>query len=174
AGVHGVGVDKLPEDCLRVRWARWQVGVAVAAGNPRSVTGLVDLARPDLCWVRRDPATALARLYDTASADLHVSVRWSAVVAVDHLQAAEMVATGAADAALTTAWAARQWGLAFLPVEEHTFDLWLPVQLIANPVVSRWLDLLQSPGLRRQLASWWGYDVTHLGEVSEHEVVDHA
>ncbi|MDI3327295.1 MAG: substrate-binding domain-containing protein [Alicyclobacillaceae bacterium] len=159
-----------PEPLVCIHFARWEVGIAVAPANPKGVTGLEDLARPDLRWVSRPAGTAVGRLYEETLARLpEIEVRWSPVEADDHIRAAEMIASGMADAGLTTSFAAHLFNLSFLPVEEHSFDLLVPLRRLAEPPVSILADLLRTAAFRRQMETLWGYDVSRLGDVSEVE-----
>lgn len=176
AGVHGSGFSVLhtmkdkPGPLIRIHFARWEVGIAVAPGNPKGVAGLEDLARPDLRWVRRPPGTAVGRLYEEVLARLPGSrIHWSPVAADDHIRVAEMIASGIADAGLTTSFAAHLFNLSFLPVEEHSFDLLIPLHRLTDPTVSTLADLLRTQAFRRQMETLWGYDVARLGDVGEVE-----
>jgi molybdate-binding protein len=183
AGVHGAALSALhnrnempsPENAgpglsdplIRIHFARWEVGIAVAPDNPKRVAGLEDLARSDLRWVRRPTGTAVARLYDEVLARLPGTVQWSPVLADNHLRAAELIASGLADAGLTTSFAAHVFGLSFLAVEEHSFDLVVPLRRLTEPSVSALVDLLRTGAFRRQMESLWGYDVSRTGQIAD-------
>jgi putative molybdopterin biosynthesis protein len=154
---------------VRVHFARWEVGVAVQPGNPKGIRGLQDLARPDVRWVRRPAETAVAALYDAALSRDAGPVRWTPVAALDHIQAAEMIALGVADAGLTTSFAAHLYGLPFEAVEEHRFEWVLPLRRLSEPAMSALLDTLRTGAFRSQMETLWGYDVTRLGDVMEAE-----
>lgn len=154
---------------VRVHFAQWEVGVAVQPGNPKGIQGLQDLGRPDVRWVRRPAATAVAALYDAALPHDAGPVRWTPVAAMDHIQAAEMIVLGVADAGLTTSFAAHVYGLPFQAVEEHRFEWVLPLRRLSEPAVSALLDTLRTGAFRRQMETLWGYDVTRLGDVVEAE-----
>src|SRR5262249_6553687 len=47
-----------------VTFAVWEQGLIVAAGNPRGVGGVADLARPDLRFVNREAGTGARALLD--------------------------------------------------------------------------------------------------------------
>ncbi|MDI3256291.1 MAG: substrate-binding domain-containing protein [Kyrpidia sp.] len=183
AGVHGAGFAMLYRiknmvpsggtgtglsgPLIRIHFARWEVGIATAPDNPMGVKGLEDLMRPDLRWVRRPPGTAVGQLYEEVLAGFPGRVRWSPVTADDHIRAAEMIAFGMADAGLTTSFAAHLFHLSFLPVEEHSFDLVIPLHRLTAPPVSALANVLRSAAFRRQMETLWGYDVTRLGDMAE-------
>ncbi|MCL6518132.1 substrate-binding domain-containing protein, partial [Alicyclobacillus sp.] len=154
---------------VRVHFARWEIGVAVRSGNPRGVRGLEDLGRQDLRWVRRPANTAIASVYEAVLEGGIDRVRWTPVAAADHLQAAEMIAVGLADAGLTTAFAAHQHELDFQPVEDHRFDWILPIRRLSDPAVANLMDTLRTGAFRRQLETLWGYDAAGLGDIMEVE-----
>jgi putative molybdopterin biosynthesis protein len=182
AGVHGSGfsppdTDKdmlfsdktksgAPGALVRIHFARWEVGIAVAPGNPKGVAGLEDLVRPDVLWVRRPAGTAIERLYHQMLSQCPGKVHWCPMVADSHVRVAEMIASGMADAGLTTSFAAHLFNLSFIPVEEHSFDLLVPFHRLADQAISTLADLLRTATFRRQMESLWGYDVSRLGDVA--------
>ncbi|ADG06382.1 substrate-binding domain-containing protein [Kyrpidia tusciae] len=161
------GESRTPRSWVRIRFAAWEVGIAVLPGNPRGVKGLEDLFRPELRWVRRPAGTAVARLYARAAQGRREPVTWTAAAAEDHLRVAEMIFFGMADAGLTTSFAAHVFGLSFVPVEVHHFDLLLPRPRLREPLIGILLDVLRSGGFRQQMEALWGYDVSHLGDMDE-------
>ncbi len=182
AGVHGAGFSLLKEfnnmpssvktnagfadTLIRVHFARWEIGIAVAPNNPKGVAGLEDLVRPELRWVRRPAGTAVGQLYEEALTKLPGTVQWSPVVAHDHIRVAELIASGMADAGITTSFAAYLFNLSFLALEEHSFDLVVPLHRLTESSVSTLAEMLRTTAFRRQMESLWGYDVSRLGDVT--------
>lgn len=153
---------------LVIGFARWEQGLAVPPGNPKSVRSVADLARADVRIVNREPGSGaralLDRLLRQAGLDPHL-VQGYEVPAVSHLAVARAVASGRADAGIALHAAAQVFGLDFVPLSDTRFDLVVPHDLLDHPAVSVMLDVLQSRDLRDELGALPGYDVSETGEV---------
>lgn len=153
---------------LLVRFASWEQGLAVAAGNPKRVRGVSDLARPRLRFVNRERGAGVRALLDEllaaegiATADVSGYEREVAT----HVAAAACVASGGADVALSLRATADAFGLGFVPLAAADFDLAIPADMTSHPAVATLLDLLNDGALRRDLGGITGYDVTRTGTV---------
>jgi putative molybdopterin biosynthesis protein len=154
------------EDFCVVTFARWEEGLVVAPGNPKSLRNAEDLIRPDVRFVNRERGSGSRALLDTLLAkagadgsDVHGYDR----IAYGHLQAAHAVLSGAADVCLATRCAARAFDLDFVPLREARYDLVMRRRTTDHPAVMAFLDVLQRSALRRKLESLAGYDVSETG-----------
>ena len=86
-------------------------------------------------------------------------------IAPGHLEAAQAVALGAADAAVVTCSAALVHGLHFLPLASERVDLVLPKEWVTDPRIQRALETLESRAFRRELDSIGGYQTAQSGRV---------
>ena len=151
-----------------VTFARWQVGLVVARGNPRGISEVADLGRKGIRIVRREAGAGVQRLLEQRLKQAGLAPRRvlsRARSARGHLEAAFLVAIGAADVALTIEGAALVHGLDFLPLVEERFDLVLSRDAASNPRLGRLLEALQSAAFHRELSSLGGYDATECGHV---------
>ena len=82
-----------------------------------------------------------------------------------HLAVARAVADGVADVGIGLEAVARAYDLDFLPLATVHFDLIIPRDQLAHPVVAILLEHLQSRSLRADLRALPGYDVDLLGTV---------
>lgn len=156
-------------DVLLAAFADWEQGIAVAPGNPLGIRGLADLARGDVRLINREPGSGARRLLDEGLARAGVApqtVPGYDRVVHGHLAAAEAVAAGLADAAVTVHGAARCWGLDFIPLAVERFDLVIPAAFADLPAVQALLEVLDSRLLRREVEALGGYDVSAMGEIT--------
>jgi molybdate-binding protein len=118
---------EFPEgDLTVVTFARWEEGLVVASGNPKSIRRVEDLARKTVNFVNREAGSGsralLERLLEKAGIEAD-RVRGYARVAYGHLAAAHCVVSGEADVCLATRSAAITLGLDFIPVRGERYDL---------------------------------------------------
>jgi transcriptional regulator with XRE-family HTH domain/molybdate-binding protein len=147
---------------VRVELARWRVGLALATRHPAAVTldELVDSAEP---VVQREPGAASQEALVRALAALGLELP-PGPLAPDHLEAARLVAAGAA-AGVTMEPAALALGLAFLPLEEHVAELRVGTAWAGEPGVQELLELTGAAAFRARARLVAGYDVTRAGTV---------
>ncbi|GGL00093.1 substrate-binding domain-containing protein [Deinococcus radiotolerans] len=144
----------------------WQAeqGLIVAAGNPRAVGGVADLARPELRLVTRAPGAGGRVLLDTwlTQAGLGAAAREArhagALLAATPLEAAAALGHGHADVAPGPRSAARAYGLHFLPLHAEAFDLAVPERHLGHPGVQALLNAARSLSFQEDLRSLGGYD----------------
>lgn len=156
------------EEVMVVTFARWEEGLVTAAGNPKSIQNVEDLARRSVRFVNREPGSGSRALLDKLLAGSGVEsqrVHGYERIAFGHLAAAYRVASGEADVCLATLSAARAFGLGFLPLHSERYDLVMRKRTAEIPAVGAFLDVLQRATLRRKLEMLAGYDTTETGAV---------
>ena len=180
AGTHlhdpATGVHNLPQakralaktGGLLVRFASWQQGLVVAAGNPKRLQTVADLTRPRVRFVNRDAGSGGRALLDELLRRDGVpsaSIAGYDRVVTTHVAAAACVAAGGADAAIALRATAEAFGLGFVPLGAADFDLVVPHDQASHPAVATLLDVLTSDALRRDLRGIAGYDIGMTGTV---------
>jgi molybdate-binding protein/DNA-binding XRE family transcriptional regulator len=150
--------------------ARWEAGLVVAAGNPRRIRGVRDLARPGLSLVHRQPGSAaeelLARLLRRDGLAPPRPARGArAVIASGHMEVGRLVALGVADAGIALPAVARAHGLDFVPLAEERFDLIVGRELADDARVVRLLETLGSRAFRREMESLGGHQARDAGKL---------
>jgi putative molybdopterin biosynthesis protein len=154
------------EDFSVVTFARWEEGLVIAPGNPKSVRKIEDLARKNVRFVNREPGSGsralLDKLLEKAGMDAP-TVKGYDRIAYGHLAAAYCVASQDADACLATRSAAQAFGLDFLPLHSERYDLVMRKRSLDLPAVKAFLDVLQRATLRRKLEVLAGYDTSQTG-----------
>ncbi len=140
-------------------------GWMVPAGNPRNIRGIIDLARPEVRFINRNPGSGTRLWLDAALRKAGIpssAVRGYEQIADTHSRAASAVAGGQADVALGLQAAAHQYSLDFLPLFEERYDLVLP--RLQEQTLMPVLDYLQTADFRNELNSLTGYNPVHSGE----------
>ena len=153
-------------DCLMIAFSVQEEGLMVAPGNPLGVRSAEDLAGIRL--VNREEGAALRKLLDSelSRLDMPVSgIEGYTEEVRSHFEGAIRVAGGAADAALGLRIVAKSLGLDFVPLVTTRCDLVIPKDLLDQPGIAVLLDILQSSGLRKELRSLPGYDVSDVGKM---------
>jgi putative molybdopterin biosynthesis protein len=143
-------------------------GLIVAAGNPKGIKGLADLARDDVRYINRQRGAGTRVLLD-----YHLDKRGIAPEKVKgyrreeytHLAVAVAVQSGAADCGLGIAAAAYALDLDFIPFEKERYDLIIPCIYYESDLLRPLLDLIRGPKLRRVINELPGYDTTHMGDI---------
>jgi molybdate-binding protein len=150
------------EAVVLVTLARWEVGLVLAAGNPKRVRVAADLGRRGLRLVTREEGAGAQRFLDRLLREAGLRAR-SDVRATGHLEVAHAVSIGAADAGVATRDAAIAYGLDFVPLAEERYDVAIPRGGLEDPRVERLLDGMTASAFRREIQSL-GYDVRGSGD----------
>ena len=156
------------EDFSVVTFARWEEGLILAAGNPKGMRKIEDLARKNVRFVNREPGSGsrglLDKLLEKAGMDAQ-KVQGYDRIAFGHLAAAYCVLSRDADACLATRSAAQTFGLDFIPLRSERYDLVMRKRTADLPAVKAFLDVLQRATLRRKLEVLAGYDTSETGKL---------
>ena len=149
-----------------VTFASWEEGLVVAAGNPKGISGVGDLVRPEVTIINRELGAGARLLLDSSLGRDGISPRkinGYAQTTSGHVLAAWHVHSGKADCCIATRAAARVFGLSFIPLASERYDLVIPEQYYSLPAVQIVLDTLNRASLRSELEALGGYDTTRTG-----------
>lgn len=156
-----------PDQRVRlVTLAHRQQGLIVAPGNPLGLKDLADLARPDVRFVNRRRGSGTRLWLDQQMRSAHIlpdqmpGYAWEANT---HLEVAQAVAEGRADAGLGLEAAARRLGLGFIPLFEERYDLVMLDEDFQGQLLSPALDYLQTAAFRQAVADLGGYSTRQMG-----------
>lgn len=150
-----------------ISFAVWEEGIVTAAGNPKGIRGIEDLARRDVAMVNRETGAGSRALVDERLKQLGIdphNVKGYDRIAPGHLPAAWQVHSGAADCCIATRAASRAFGLGFIPLVSERYDLAIRRQHLDLPGIEAMLDTLNRSSYRRELESLGGYDAKAAGE----------
>jgi putative molybdopterin biosynthesis protein len=140
-------------------------GLMLASGNPKSVKKISDVAKPNVRFVNRNAGSGTRLWLDAELRKLKIptdKVNGYDKVVKTHTEAAALIATNKADAALGLQAAAHKHGLDFVPLFEERYDLVLPRE--NETALVPLLDYIQTIDFRNSLTSLTGYNATHSGE----------
>ncbi|MBI2962770.1 MAG: molybdopterin biosynthesis protein [Deltaproteobacteria bacterium] len=157
----------LPAGAVRVvNLVRRRQGLIVAAGNPRRITRLEDLVRPDVRYVNRQPGAGTRVLLDFRLARLGLSaadVRGYEREEFTHMGVAVAVKSGIADAGLGIQQAAAALGLDFVPIDTEDYDLVLLEEFAAGALGRLLIDTIRSADFAAAVSTLAGYDTSRSG-----------
>ena len=151
-----------------INFACWELGLAVASGNPRNVRGFADLSRPQLRIVNREPGSGARLVLDEALKELGLQsqrIKGYARELPGHLEIAEAIALTEADAGVTIRVAAEAYGLSFIPLREERYDLVVLQDEAGLTPVRMMLDALNSRRFAREINQLCAYDTDQMGKV---------
>ena len=140
-------------------------GLMLARGNPSGVRKIADVASPNIRFVSRNPGSGTRLWLDTELRKLGLpskKVTGYEKSVKTHSEAAMLIATDKADAALGLQAAAYQHHLDFIPLFEERYDLVLP--RAHEKTLSPLLDYIQTIDFRNSLTVLTGYNTIHSGE----------
>lgn len=151
-----------------VRLADRRLGWILRAGNPLGITGLEDIARPELHYVNRQPGSGTRVWLDAALDRLGVDpqkINGYADEKHTHAEVALAVAEGRADLGLGLEAAAAAFQLAFVFLVKESYDLVFPASDLERQPFKAILGWLAGEQARRRLGDLIGYDTQHTGSI---------
>ena len=149
-----------------VRLVHREQGLIVAPGNPLSLRGIEDLARPGLRYVNRQRGAGTRVLLDHELGRRGIAPEAVGGYAREehtHLAVAAAVAAGRADCGLGVLAAARAFGLGFVPVTREPYDLVMAAETVDDPVLAPLWELLSSRAFLERVEALGGYSTEESG-----------
>ena len=140
-------------------------GLMFSGGNPKGISKIADITRPNVRFVNRNAGSGTRLWLDAELRKLKIpaeQVNGYDKVVKTHTEAAALIATNNADVSLGLQAAAHQHGLDFIPLFEERYDLVLPREN-EKPLLPL-LDYLQTATFRTELNALTGYNSAHSGE----------
>ncbi|MHB0987066.1 MAG: molybdopterin biosynthesis protein [Bellilinea sp.] len=147
-------------------WVGREQGLMVAQGNPKGVKGLADLTRPGMTFVNRQRGAGTRVLLDYQLEKSGIKpdqVRGYDLEEFTHLAVAAAVASGRADCGLGIPAASQALGLDFIPLFHEQYDLIVPVEFAASPLLVPLFDVMHNETFKRDVAALPGYDISRMG-----------
>ncbi len=148
--------------------ARRRLGLIVPAGNPANLTGVADLARPDIRFVNRGRGTGTRVWLDAQLGRLGLAadaIRGYNQEAATHAEVARAISEGQADAGLGIEAAAQVYELSFLFLTTEPYDLVIPAEAWETPPVQALAAWLCTEDARVVIAALGGYETTETGQM---------
>jgi len=155
-----------PDGQTLINLATRRQGIMTAAGNPKRILSIEDLAKPGLRFVNRQFGSGTRILLYLLLKQHAVDSQRIAGYAsgeTTHSGAAAYIASGMADAGFGMETAARRMGLDFVPVVNERYFLICDSEALASPMVTRIREVLSSKEFRAAAGNLPGIDVTQTG-----------
>ena len=160
--------ELLPPDTVVVELFYRELGMLVAAGNPKSIKSLRDLASPKLRIINRQPGSGTRIYLDQELSRFRLNGKkisgYDSIVST-HLEVGLRVLGGAADVGLATLTTAQLLGLDFIPFIRERFDLLVRKDRFFTRGIQALLGIVGSREFRERVDSLGGYDVTESGRL---------
>jgi putative molybdopterin biosynthesis protein len=154
------------DSVLVFSYAVWEEGLVIAAGNPKRIAGIVDLARHDVRFINREPGAGCRRLLDDLLAKHHLTskqIEGYDRLTAGHLAGARLIRSGEVDCCVSTRAVARALALDFIPLTQKTYHLVLRRQRRNETAVQILLETVGRVSFRREVESCTGYDMRSAG-----------
>lgn len=156
------------DDILIVNLAWRETGLILAAGNPRNIRSIHDLARRDVRLINRTRGTGTRLLLygklRAARIDPHSLKGWERSAAT-HDAVAGAIASGAVDVGPGLRAVAHKWQLDFIPLNQERYDLIIPRAAYDSRRLRPILDALHSREFRLAATNFIGYDLSRSGSI---------
>ena len=143
-------------------------GLIIPKGNPKNVTTLTDLVRPDVNFVNRQRGSGTRVLLDSQLKELNIpneNINGYHREEFSHLSVAATVQGGNADAGLGIMSAAKALDLDFIPVMDEHYDLIIPDEYYQSTLLQPMISLINSPDFRESVDALGGYDTQDMGKI---------
>ncbi len=140
-------------------------GLILAAGNPKGIKKMSDIARENVKFINRNAGSGTRLWIDAELKKQNIDATF--INGYDfsvktHSEAAVLISENKADVSIGLQAAAHQQGLDFIPLFEERYDLILPRE--NEKTLSPLLDYLQTATFRTGLNTLTGYNASHSGE----------
>jgi molybdate transport repressor ModE-like protein len=143
-------------------------GLMVAAGNPKKIYDVADLARRDVRFINRQAGSGTRFLLDLLLERERVAattIRGYEQCEYTHAAVAAFVASAMADVGFGLEVPAREFKLEFLPLQQERYFLLCHERALDGPALPPLLELLRGAAFRRRVDALPGYSAEHAGEV---------
>lgn len=144
----------------------WEEGLLLQPGNQKGIQSCSDLVLKRAKLVNREPGSGARLLLDTrleAASLSGESIPGYGETVFSHEEVGIAVATGKAEAGISTRAIAETFGLEFLPLQQARYDLVFLDEYLLQEPVRQLLSTLQHRWVRSQLELLGGYDTQFTG-----------
>lgn len=157
----------LPDrDIVLVTLAHRQQGLIVKQGNPLAIENLKDLPKRDAVFINRNPGSGTRLWLDQQLDALGIApqgIRGYENEVRTHIETAQIIAAGGADAGVGLQAAALKYGLDFVPLFKERFDLVMEAAFFTSPAMLPVMNILGSNGFHRKIEELGGYESRRTG-----------
>jgi len=142
------------------------VGLILHPDNPHHITGLEDLARPEITIINRQEGSGTRIFLDSELKKLQVDP--AGITGYErevntHTETALAVLGGSADVGLGILPAAKLYSLGFVHLTRERYDIVIPSELVSLSSVQALLGVVRSQEFKTRIQQMGGYDTRHTG-----------
>ena len=141
-------------------------GLMIRTDNPRGITSIADLTRPEVRFINRQRNAGTRMLLDQLLMQQHIApsaIRGYANEEFTHFAVAALVAAGEADAGFGLEAAARKLKLGFIPVAQENYFLAGRKQVLESSAMKHLVALLRSTAFETLCQELGGYALDGVG-----------
>jgi molybdate-binding protein/DNA-binding transcriptional regulator YhcF (GntR family) len=142
-------------------------GLIVAKGNPKGISQLADLKRPDVVYANRQKGSGTRVWLDYKLRELGIiphEIRGYTNELDTHMAVCMAILKGEADVGLGIQAAASSCNLDFIPVTKERFDLVIPVKNFNSELFTPLLGIIRSEEFKKVVNEMGGYDTAQTGD----------
>jgi len=159
-------IPNLPVVLVHV--AQREQGILVAAGNPKSIHSLRDLARNGVRYVNRQSGSGTRVLLDYQLKKLRIDA--AAIAGYEreeftHMAVGVAIASGLADAGLAVRAAAIALGLEFISIASEEYDLLISRQFFDSARGAELVKIVSAASFKQAVGALGGYDTAQAGTI---------
>ena len=151
-----------------VQLAMREQGLLVGKANPKRISAIEDLQRPDVVFVNRQGGSGTRVLFDYCLRQRGIAaeqIKGYDQEEFTHMSVAVNILSGRADAGMAIYSSAKALDLGFIPVGSERYDLVISESAWPDFKVRTVLDIISSDSFRRAVTSMGGYDVSNSGRI---------
>ncbi|MEW5921288.1 MAG: molybdopterin biosynthesis protein [Bacillota bacterium] len=151
-----------------VHLARRELGLIIAPGNPRNISGIEDLTREDVLFVNRQKGAGTRVFLDYRLSKQGIGpekIKGYSREEFNHLAVAAAVKGGSADVGLGIRAAASTLGMDFIPLAWEQYDLAIAPAFYDTLPCLALLEAISSPAFRTAVERMGGYDLKDSGKL---------
>ena len=144
------------------------IGLIVRAGNPLTINGIKDLARPGIKIINRQKGSGTRVLFDYELAKVGIEpkmIEGSDKEVPTHIEVAMAVLSGTADVGAGIYSAARMLNLTFIQVTNERYDLVIPRENLSAKPIGSLLEVIKSQPFKESINLMGGYDTKDTGKI---------
>ena len=149
-----------------VNFAKWELGLATATGNPLEIAGFEDFSRKEVRLINREKGSGARAVMDEALRRAEIKtneIKGYGREVNGHLEVADAIAKNEANVGVTIRLAAQAYRLHFIPFREERYDLVVLRRDIDSQPVKALFEALSSPRFAKEVSQLCGYDTSQMG-----------